>query len=475
MLSLLLAHHRVSAAQSFSASPSASHEEMDTDQSSRNLSAFLEPEFGANFPAAPTINEQHYVEIDAGIPDAREAGVRAGDFVASSSYSQYPGESNHIEAEPCVTSSIATPHPPQRTYYDNGPPNPVYSPWYSVPWPHPYASGSPSPYFPRVSSTSGMGSGYPSQLAGPSFHPPPLFSPPPAQAIGLESHLTLELEHQRQEMEKRFAEGLFTGVFPERYPHQTITASCAVFAWDLYGDSVNDGNRLQVVINCMRRTGIATLGDLMVLLFRREPYSHHESVSKTIASFVSGSSRFPQNRPAEIIFDLILVHPHATYAQAPAPVFDVPRYALPPSERLSSAIPPLQPPQTTRNTIINRALTLVLSQVDAESKSLLSWLSILQPPRTKLAWSHLLSWDMTAAQEYIARHAPVMFSVLSTVAVGPAMRKCLNMVDSTAGNGSDDEPKVPSTEVPHGARRDPWLVSNIKILSNRCTYQSCLS
>ncbi len=53
---------------------------MDMDQSSRDLSAFLEPEFGANFPAAPTINEQHRVEIDAGIPDAREAGVRAGEM-----------------------------------------------------------------------------------------------------------------------------------------------------------------------------------------------------------------------------------------------------------------------------------------------------------------------------------------------------------------------------------------------------------
>ncbi|KAF9023024.1 hypothetical protein BDZ89DRAFT_180814 [Hymenopellis radicata] len=235
----------------------------------------------------------------------------------------------------------------------------------------------------------------------------------------------------------------------------------------MYGDVVTDADRLQVVINCMHQAGIETLGDLLQLLFRRAPFFDQESVSKTVNNFVSGNTTFPQNRPESIFFDLILQHPHATHANSPPPSFNVPRFALPPSERLLQHAPVAPARQTTHNAIMTRLLSVVLSQIDIEAHSLISWQAILPPQLSKLTWTRVLSWDMTGTQEHIARQARVIFSTLSALAVGHTMRKKLDAIDAAHRTDVD----ASSGGGPRGTRTvlTPQMMSTGSSSHHRCS------
>ncbi|KAF9013010.1 hypothetical protein BDZ89DRAFT_963282 [Hymenopellis radicata] len=304
----------------------------------------------------------------------------------------------------------------------------------------------------------------------PTYQPQQPLPQPVAPAPPLPPTLTVDEQRiaRLRELEVSFSKGLLHGVLPKTYGVvHTGRPSRAAFTWG--GDSISDGDRAQVVVNCMRRVGVESIGDLLKLLFRKQPFSEHDSVARAVNFFVSGRSIFPAERPEAIIFDLIYPHPHATVPNAPPPSFDLPRHALPPTQRMG---PPVENGRrtTTRNAMLNRCVQLSLIQIDEESTGLLTWQAILRPPGTRITWSSMLSWDMHGAQEYLAVNAPVLFASMSTAAVSPSARKKLvNAADATtAADATDAATAADAAEDgtdPDRARRDPWLAVTVFILA----------
>ncbi|KAF8904824.1 hypothetical protein CPB85DRAFT_1416301 [Mucidula mucida] len=381
-------------------------------------------------------------------------------------------------------NSYSTPNNIQARAVERSPPVALQSPWNTIPRVN---------YAPSIVST-------PSQVHPTRYHPAPqpypynhmpqlpvlVYTPnssaPPSQLSAMSDPL--------REMELRFSDGLFRGVFPQKYQPPAARASQTDFRWDAYGDVVTDDDRAQILINCMWRVGFRTLGHALSVLFRHDTFDNHQSVATTVSNFLGQKSRFKEEHPDYIIYELIYPHSHSTTQNPPPLVFDLPQYGLPPSQRLEPTLPPRVVHTTTRGAMLNQSVQLVLEEIDREAKVLAKDESLLRRLGTSLTWDTLLSWDMPAVQEQLAKQAPVLFASMATVGVGGAIHKKFRLMDgavpdnevpdSSNGNSTDpgddadvsrpeasDSPPLDShsTGVPPHTRRDPWLAITIFILS----------
>ncbi|KAH6904090.1 hypothetical protein BKA70DRAFT_1432735 [Coprinopsis sp. MPI-PUGE-AT-0042] len=143
------------------------------------------------------------------------------------------------------------------------------------------------------------------------------------------------------------------------------------------------------------------------------------------------------------------------------PNFLIPYYARPPSTRLDNTVD-------------------TLKRVDDEARALLSpSFKLVRQPTERYSWEVLKSLDMTFTQESIAREAPALFSILSTLSISPETRRIhrLGNEDGEVEMEVDDvfEDTEPSYEeelpgegghagVPEGMLRDPWFAVTASIL-----------
>ena len=113
----------------------------------------------------------------------------------------------------------------------------------------------------------------------------------------------------------------------------------------------------------------------------------------TISSFLNRTSK-SGTHPIDII-RLIFSHPKSCNERAAIPSFPSrPRYALPPSLRTQKSLPAVLSP-STRNDVLDFALSETAKIVDNEARRLTTSTTPLACPKS-LDWSHLHNFDLTA-------------------------------------------------------------------------------
>ncbi|KAF8193518.1 hypothetical protein K438DRAFT_1589343 [Mycena galopus ATCC 62051] len=312
-----------------------------------------------------------------------------------------------------------------------------------------------------------------------------------------------------------FGKEFFYGILPGT-SGSSFQQSRIVFQWPII--DVTNEDRLLVVIRAIRRAGFPTIGSFLAALFGRR-YTKHTSVSTSIASFLQGKEGNSAHHPVAIV-DLIFHHVKsqlwiARIAQEPS--FALPRHALRPSLRMKSN---LDPPgsNSTRNSLLDWALRIILERVDKESNRLVNpEHGFVRLPETEAwSWNKILArWSMLQSEEKLATIAPVLFAVGTTIAVNSRTRRKLESVvragapepapvsapasepsqsvspdlpfygdDQAAPSGSEpsheseepemepdagsdedeDEPLQPSPLSTKIGRRDPWQAVTVSIL-----------
>ncbi|KAJ7849458.1 hypothetical protein B0H13DRAFT_1906139 [Mycena leptocephala] len=266
--------------------------------------------------------------------------------------------------------------------------------------------------------------------------------------------------------EARFATGIFDDVLnvtarPQGTP--ALRPSRARFQW-LPGTSVED--RLLVAFRCMQQAGFE-------MCQGTDPSTHPISIVQKI--FEDPRSK----RHATADDELHL---------------DIPRHALPPSQRLLPELPEVLN-NKTHNAFINWALQVVLSRLKDEAECLLHPVFGFtrerrrDEPVEKFSWSEVLNWSMTKNQEIIAVNAPAIFSCLTSIAVSDDAQKKLARAagvavtepattepqptpepDPIPGGAPSSQPEYEpedeplSNGVPSKMLRDPWLEVTAVIL-----------
>ncbi len=234
-----------------------------------------------------------------------------------------------------------------------------------------------------------------------------------------------------------------------------------------------------VALRSLQKLGFPTIGAFMEALFGGH-YNTHRSVYQAITSFLKSSENNTLHHPAHLI-DLIYQNPHAQIFNGihnpQHPTFVLPRHALPSSSRSIPIARVVEEEKSTRNALLNWALQIVLERVDKEAELLLEP-SLGFCKSDTVTWDSVLRWSLADSQETISTQAPVIFAVLSTLAVNNCTRKRLegNALDTASSldveavaEGADDlghptnamdvdTEALKDDEGPVG-RRDPWLVS----------------
>ncbi|KAJ7854439.1 hypothetical protein B0H14DRAFT_3650523 [Mycena olivaceomarginata] len=275
-----------------------------------------------------------------------------------------------------------------------------------------------------------------------------------------------------------------------------LRPSRARFQWPA-GTSVED--RLLVAFRCMQQAGFETVGDYFAAVL--DPaHNKHQKVFRSVTAFLQCQGTDPSTHPISIVQRIFEDPRSKKRATADDELhLDLPRHALPPSQRLLPELPEV-PNNNTHNAFINWALHVVLSCLKDEAEYLLHpFFGFTRErrrdePVEKFSWSEVLNWSMTKNQEIIAVNAPAIFACLTSIAVSDDAQKKLaraagivateaattepqptpeldpipdgapsSQPDGPAPDNEDsdteyepeDEPL--STGVPPKMRRDPWL------------------
>ncbi|KAK0443218.1 hypothetical protein EV421DRAFT_1735827 [Armillaria borealis] len=138
---------------------------------------------------------------------------------------------------------------------------------------------------------------------------------------------------------------------------------------------------------------------------------------------------------------------------------------------------------TTKNVLINWALSVVLNHVDMESTRLAECPTFVRKRNERISWDLLLSWWMNDSQEKIANIAPAVFAIASTCAVSKEDHEQLEEAEKNASNvlpslpsSNDATPSnaaptttpafdIVSSGVPMTMRSDLWLGVTVAILA----------
>lgn len=240
--------------------------------------------------------------------------------------------------------------------------------------------------------------------------------------------------------------------------------------------SVED--RLLVMFRCMRKCGFATLADLLAALFADE-YKTRPTVFQTISRFLHETKI--GSRPIDIL-EQMFTHSNSVPSEdeksKPLVISLLPRYARGPVARLTPQLSE-RPPESTQSCLLSWAVTKTLYQVNKEADILLhpkTCLDLISHGEA-LTWTQLLNWRLIDKQEAISQNAPVIFAVLSTVAINKSTRAKLenhvansqeetpfsadnqDIPDPTHCNPNTVDPAVETALHDIGLQRDAWMVS----------------
>ncbi|KAJ7175682.1 hypothetical protein C8R46DRAFT_1214152 [Mycena filopes] len=268
----------------------------------------------------------------------------------------------------------------------------------------------------------------------------------------------------------------------------------ARFCWP---EEATPEDRFLVAFRCMQQAGFETIGDFFAAAL--DKHSVHQPVYQSVTAFLQCKGVDSRTHPISIV-DRIFRDPRSKKRSDADEIikFGLPRYALPPSQRLSAALPELAK-NNTHNALINWALPVIVDRWKDEADLLLqpSFGFVHEPPHDepadKFSWTEVLNWSMTSNQELIALNAPVMFTCLTGVAVNdraqgkldaaaaavaaekvaaaqaeavspsasaPAAPAPGRELDSDDTDNEDDDAPPLDNGVPPNMRRDPWLVRN---------------
>jgi hypothetical protein len=252
----------------------------------------------------------------------------------------------------------------------------------------------------------------------------------------------------------------------------------------------------------MQNAGFETIGDYFKAVLDHGD-NKHPKVYHSVSAFLQCQGTDPSTHPISIVRRIFDDPRSKKHAGADDELhLDLPRHALPPSQRLLPELPEV-PNNNTHNACINWALQIVLLRLKDEAEHLLhpffgfTRKRRRDEPAEKFSWSEVLNWSMTKNQEIIAVNAPAIFACLTSIAVSDDTQKKLaraagvavpeppttepqsppesepipegapsSQPDGPAADNEDsdteyeleDEPL--SNGVPPKMRRDPWLVSN---------------
>ncbi|KAJ7307866.1 hypothetical protein DFH08DRAFT_944472 [Mycena albidolilacea] len=224
------------------------------------------------------------------------------------------------------------------------------------------------------------------------------------------------------------------------------------------GVDITPEDQVLVVLRAIQRAGFPTLGAFLAALFRDE-YNKHPTVYHTIAAFLQAKEKRPENHPIAII-ELIFGHRKSQEYIDGVPLevnFDLPRYALPPSTRLTAMVPS-NPVNTTRNAMINWALQRMISRFEAETRELLLPVHgfLRRPGDPALTWDMLLLWNMLRNQETISLHATAIFTLFTTIAVNRTARARVDAAAFQLANHDDEDidEEIPDDPLPFAPQPD---------------------
>ncbi|EIN09490.1 hypothetical protein PUNSTDRAFT_133283 [Punctularia strigosozonata HHB-11173 SS5] len=248
--------------------------------------------------------------------------------------------------------------------------------------------------------------------------------------------------------------------------------------------SVED--RLLVVLRAIDRAGFRSIGALLNALFA-EHHSKHQAVFQGVASFLRCREHIPdpQLRPAAIV-KAIFDHPKSQVydngkAQPPSWSF-LPTYAKPPSQR--SLTPGSNSSRkgilSTRNSLLQWAITEVLATVDREMETLLRpEHGFTSAKATKLTWDDLLAFDLPAMEEKLATLAPTVFSILTTAGISRRARRRLSadVVRDEEMEAEEDqhveedmEVEAEAEDAEHARRADRNVFMGITVIMLICMF-----
>ncbi|KAL1658848.1 hypothetical protein GGF50DRAFT_66457 [Schizophyllum commune] len=243
--------------------------------------------------------------------------------------------------------------------------------------------------------------------------------------------------------EAAFARGLFdtlSPVGPRGTPHPT--------KWPQRHAS--DAEKLVVICRCLQRVGF-TLGQFLAALFADAPHSDRPEIYQMLSFFLHGRSPVAGERPLAIVK---LIYHHKITRRGPGgtippPQFRIPQYALPPSARLLPAVH--EPYLSQHNAIRDWAVRLTRRRVDEEARTLIAPKSLFRRPKSaaSVTWDLLRSWDMTNVQETIASDAPVLFSIMTTVATDAKARERCKQAAQGPPHTDETGAGVNTAEAPH--------------------------
>lgn len=237
--------------------------------------------------------------------------------------------------------------------------------------------------------------------------------------------------------------------------------------------------RIQVVLNSIKAAGFEPFGQFFVKLLT-EKYTS-PSVIKTVSRFIE-SDTGKNTQPVDVIralygHRLALSTPAGNGRSASIAYPSLPRHALPPSSRLLAR--PSGRPATTRQILLDWALSEVLAEIDREADWLLRPVFGLTSRSQAITWSMLCSYSLAEQQELLAQNAPALFAVLTTAATSTEARQKLESqvkariaAPPPAASVHTSGSSVPTTpaegenattpEAPEFVR-DAWLVSSVFI------------
>ncbi|PBK79077.1 hypothetical protein ARMGADRAFT_1037736 [Armillaria gallica] len=194
------------------------------------------------------------------------------------------------------------------------------------------------------------------------FYSPTPLTPPPFMFNSLKS--VDSIQDFQSQIEQRFSLGLFDDVYPSM---QRGNASRAQFSWPHTLD-IMIASWLQIVVNASCTAGFSTIGAFLFALFTKSKwkYTGHALLTHCISAFMRNSSQVAG------IVNLLYKHSDAVSyhnQQVDEPHFTLPQYALAPTLHLQRVLPtPL--PNSTKNALINWALSVVMDHVNIKSTQL---------------------------------------------------------------------------------------------------------
>ncbi|KAK7025899.1 hypothetical protein R3P38DRAFT_3193539 [Favolaschia claudopus] len=252
----------------------------------------------------------------------------------------------------------------------------------------------------------------------PSYPIQPFRPPPPRKMTdaAMQTEDVIDNLPSRTKMAIDFASDIFNGIIP----HTDVGGRQRTkFHWPS-GIEIAPEDRLLVVFRAVKKAGFPTLGAFFAQAFDNKIiYNKHPTVYHTLASFLQAKEHSVAHHPVAIV-DLIFRHRKSqefSKGSAVDPIFELPRYSLPPSARLDPDLHGASA-NTTRNALINWALHRMIERIEKETRELLkSQHGFMHRPKDPaVTWDGLLAWSLKQAQETIAMNAPAIFTLLTTIA-----------------------------------------------------------